>query len=283
MVSIGKNARVVGEQRTLLAAELTRRYEQGESIRSMADDLGRSYGWVQGLLKEAGVTFRARGGATRGVAGQERAQVAWAGRAPSGAAAVAPGTATPGQVQDAEPRQPRTVKRPVAKRSSAAPSKAPKIEATTEQPAEAETTSTPAKIEKQKTDKIEKQTTAKTKTPKDKPAEVEKSIKAEKPAKAEKSIKAEKPAKAEKSAKAEKAAKAEKGIASLDGLLGSAPAPEKSKGKGKKVKSGNKDASATVETPKGKKSKPKTGSGLFALTDSLIDDAPRKKAKKAKK
>ena len=271
MVSIGKNARVVGEQRTLLAAELTRRYEQGESIRSMAGDLGRSYGWVQGLLKEAGVTFRARGGATRGVAGQERAQVAWAGRAPSGAAAVAPGTATPGQVQDAEPRQPRTVKRPVAKRSSAAPSKAPKIEATTEQPAEAETTSTPAKIEKQKTDKIEKQTTAKTKTPKDKPAEVEKSIKAEKPAKAE------------KSAKAEKAAKAEKGIASLDGLLGSAPAPEKSKGKGKKAKSGNKDASATVETPKGKKSKPKTGSGLFALTDSLIDDAPRKKAKKAKK
>ncbi|WP_229117250.1 helix-turn-helix domain-containing protein [Enemella dayhoffiae] len=65
-VSPGRGARIVGGARIDLASDLRRRYEAGESIRSMADDLGRSYGFVQGLLKEAGVTLRSRGGATRG-------------------------------------------------------------------------------------------------------------------------------------------------------------------------------------------------------------------------
>ena len=38
----------------------------GESIRSIAEDSGRSYGFVHGVLKESGATLRGRGGATRG-------------------------------------------------------------------------------------------------------------------------------------------------------------------------------------------------------------------------
>jgi hypothetical protein len=79
-----KGARVVGDSRAQLAEQLRSRYETGESIRSMAADLGRSYGFVQNLLKESGVSLRGRGGATRGAAAE--AQRARAARAPSEAA-----------------------------------------------------------------------------------------------------------------------------------------------------------------------------------------------------
>lgn len=72
---LAPGARITGEQRQAVAADLAQRYQAGESIRSMAADLGRSYGWVQGLLKEHGVERRGRGGATRGAAGAERALV----------------------------------------------------------------------------------------------------------------------------------------------------------------------------------------------------------------
>ncbi|WP_229119093.1 helix-turn-helix domain-containing protein [Enemella evansiae] len=62
----GKGARIVGAARTDLSAALCRRYVAGESIRSMAADVGRSYGFVQALLKEQGIVLRSRGGATRG-------------------------------------------------------------------------------------------------------------------------------------------------------------------------------------------------------------------------
>lgn len=61
-----KGSRIAGAQRTRLAAELRQRYEAGASIRSIADETGRSYGFVQGLLKETGAPLRGRGGATRG-------------------------------------------------------------------------------------------------------------------------------------------------------------------------------------------------------------------------
>lgn len=66
MARLTRGARISGADRQALGAELSRRYGAGESIRSMADDLGRSYGFVQGLLKEGGVALRTRGGATRG-------------------------------------------------------------------------------------------------------------------------------------------------------------------------------------------------------------------------
>lgn len=62
---MAKGVRVVGEQRAELVTELTRRYAAGESIRSIAQDIGRSYGFVHGMLRQADTPLRGRGGATR--------------------------------------------------------------------------------------------------------------------------------------------------------------------------------------------------------------------------
>jgi hypothetical protein len=61
-----KGTRVTGVDRTKLATSLSRRYDSGESIRSLAASTGRSYGFVHRILTETGVTLRGRGGATRG-------------------------------------------------------------------------------------------------------------------------------------------------------------------------------------------------------------------------
>ncbi|MDT0305117.1 helix-turn-helix domain-containing protein [Streptomonospora wellingtoniae] len=63
--TLKKGTRVTGAERSELASELKRRYDEGESIRSLAAATGRSYGFVHRLLTEAGVTLRGRGGATR--------------------------------------------------------------------------------------------------------------------------------------------------------------------------------------------------------------------------
>ena len=63
-----KGSRITGDSRNDLASSLVQRYERGESIRSLADDIGRSYGFVHGVLAESGVAMRSRGGATRGAA-----------------------------------------------------------------------------------------------------------------------------------------------------------------------------------------------------------------------
>lgn len=51
------------DERRAMAQVLARRYRDGASIRSLAADFGRSYGFVQRLLREAGVVARPRGGA----------------------------------------------------------------------------------------------------------------------------------------------------------------------------------------------------------------------------
>lgn len=61
-----KGARITGDQRSSLGAAFEERYAGGESIRSIAQDTGRSYGFVHGVLKESGASLRGRGGATRG-------------------------------------------------------------------------------------------------------------------------------------------------------------------------------------------------------------------------
>ena len=75
-----KGSRITGENRQDLAASLVERYNRGESIRSLADDIGRSYGFVHGVLSESGVTMRSRGGATRGAAAEERRKALKQGR-----------------------------------------------------------------------------------------------------------------------------------------------------------------------------------------------------------
>jgi hypothetical protein len=67
-----KGSRITGSGRKDLADSLVKRYQRGESIRSMAEDIGRSYGFVHGVLAESGVTMRSRGGATRGAAAEAR-------------------------------------------------------------------------------------------------------------------------------------------------------------------------------------------------------------------
>ncbi|NTW39024.1 MAG: transcriptional regulator [Cellulomonadaceae bacterium] len=69
-----KGSRITGDGRQDLATSLVERYSRGESIRSIAEDIGRSYGFVHGVLVESGVTMRTRGGATRGPAAEARRQ-----------------------------------------------------------------------------------------------------------------------------------------------------------------------------------------------------------------
>ena len=59
-------------RRTKLASDLKKRYDAGESIRSLAAATGRSYGFVHRILSENGVSLRGRGGATRGKARAKR-------------------------------------------------------------------------------------------------------------------------------------------------------------------------------------------------------------------
>jgi Helix-turn-helix domain len=60
-----KGRRVTGGDRSKLASDLRKRYEGGASIRELAADTGRSYGFVHRILSESGATLRGRGGATR--------------------------------------------------------------------------------------------------------------------------------------------------------------------------------------------------------------------------
>jgi hypothetical protein len=66
VAELKKGARITGGDRNKLAADLKRRYTGGSSIRVLASETGRSYGFVHRMLTEAGVTLRGRGGATRG-------------------------------------------------------------------------------------------------------------------------------------------------------------------------------------------------------------------------
>lgn len=62
MAQLSKGRRISGELRDQIGESFAERYLAGESIRSIAADSGRSYGFVQGLLKESGVVLRTRGG-----------------------------------------------------------------------------------------------------------------------------------------------------------------------------------------------------------------------------
>lgn len=64
MVELKKGARITGGDRSKLAAELKRKYSSGRSIRELAAETGRSYGFVHRILAENGVALRGRGGAT---------------------------------------------------------------------------------------------------------------------------------------------------------------------------------------------------------------------------
>jgi predicted transcriptional regulator len=65
VADLKKGARITGNTRDKLAADLKKKYEKGSSIRALAEATGRSYGFVHRVLSESGVQLRGRGGATR--------------------------------------------------------------------------------------------------------------------------------------------------------------------------------------------------------------------------
>jgi hypothetical protein len=66
VADLKKGSRVTGTEREKLAADLRKKYDQGASIRALAESTGRSYGFVHRILSESGTSLRGRGGATRG-------------------------------------------------------------------------------------------------------------------------------------------------------------------------------------------------------------------------
>lgn len=55
---------LTGDQRVSLGADMRAAYEAGASIRDLALQHDRSYGWAHRMLENAGATLRARGGGT---------------------------------------------------------------------------------------------------------------------------------------------------------------------------------------------------------------------------
>ncbi|WP_022909807.1 helix-turn-helix domain-containing protein [Aestuariimicrobium kwangyangense] len=66
------HARIAGDDRRSLTSLVVERHRQGASLRAIAAELGRSYGFVHRLLDEAGVQPRDRGGDTRSPQARER-------------------------------------------------------------------------------------------------------------------------------------------------------------------------------------------------------------------
>ena len=63
-MQIAKGQRITGSDREALAATIREQYEAGASIRQLAQQTGRSYGFIHRILVDAGVQLRGRGGAT---------------------------------------------------------------------------------------------------------------------------------------------------------------------------------------------------------------------------
>ncbi len=62
---IAPGLHVSGRQRERLMTELKAKYESGSSVRALARETGRSYGFVHGLLQEGGAHLRSRGAPQR--------------------------------------------------------------------------------------------------------------------------------------------------------------------------------------------------------------------------
>jgi transposase len=65
MAEAKKGRRITGVERERLTDELKTKYEQGASIRELAEQTGRSYGFVHRLLNESDTSLRGRGGSSK--------------------------------------------------------------------------------------------------------------------------------------------------------------------------------------------------------------------------
>lgn len=59
---LGKYNKITGDERQKLRRKFHKGYEKGASIRDLAREHGRSYGFVHKLLEEEGTSMRPRGG-----------------------------------------------------------------------------------------------------------------------------------------------------------------------------------------------------------------------------
>ncbi|WP_313905963.1 helix-turn-helix domain-containing protein [Streptomyces malaysiensis] len=64
-IPVARGYRVRGQVREKAKADIVREYKEGKSIRDLATESGRSYGFIHKILDEARVKFRKRGGNTR--------------------------------------------------------------------------------------------------------------------------------------------------------------------------------------------------------------------------
>jgi predicted transcriptional regulator len=64
-MALQPNEKITGDLRREVGEHLRLAYEQGASIRELAESMGRSYGFVHRLLGESGAVLRGRGGARR--------------------------------------------------------------------------------------------------------------------------------------------------------------------------------------------------------------------------
>ncbi|MFE3629392.1 helix-turn-helix domain-containing protein [Streptomyces goshikiensis] len=78
---LSKHAPITGTPRRHLSAAMRRAYDQGASIRLLAQISGRSYGSVHRLLIEAGAVMSPRGGSNLNRSGRPTRQIAAAARA----------------------------------------------------------------------------------------------------------------------------------------------------------------------------------------------------------
>jgi transposase len=62
LTALDSGVRIEGKDRTALRKDVVRQYKAGASIRDMAQQTGRSYGFIYSLLQEGKVKFRPRGG-----------------------------------------------------------------------------------------------------------------------------------------------------------------------------------------------------------------------------
>lgn len=71
-VRVGRRPeQIVGRERDRIATRLRQRYLTGATIRELAGESGRSFGWIRTLLLESGVQLRTRGGDHRASRRQE--------------------------------------------------------------------------------------------------------------------------------------------------------------------------------------------------------------------
>lgn len=62
MSETNKGRRITGAERQAMTQDVQSKYADGASIRQLADETGRSYGFIHRLLVESETALRARGG-----------------------------------------------------------------------------------------------------------------------------------------------------------------------------------------------------------------------------